>query len=70
MAAKVVQWGRRDIDAAWFAEELEIDPWVRGFRPPRTARWMRSLRDGLQLVPVGLVVGLGVVAFRGFASRD
>lgn len=69
VAAKVVQWGRRDVDAAWFTEQLQADPWVRGLRPPRAARWMRSLRDGVQLIPVALVLGLGAAALQA-ASAD
>lgn len=70
VAAKVVQWGRYDIDTAWFAEQLRGDPWVRGQRPPLAARWLRSLRDGLQLIPAALLLAFGAVAFQATATGE
>lgn len=70
VAAKVVQWGRCDIDTVWFSEQLQVDPWVRGERPPLAARWLRSLRDGLQLVPAALLLALGAVALQATSAEE
>jgi hypothetical protein len=70
VAAKIVEWGRHEINAAWFTEQLQVDPWLRGTRPPRAARWMRSLRDGLQLVPVAIVVGFGAAVFQAASAGE
>ena len=70
VATRILEWGRREIDVAWFTEQLKVDPWVRGVRPPRRARWARALKDGMQLVPTALVALVGAFTLRELVTRD
>jgi len=77
IASRVVQWGRNELKNDWFAEQLRLDPWIRGLRPSRRARWTRHFLDGLQLAPAAtlatllmLVMWEGATALRPPAKRD
>lgn len=70
VATRVLEWGRREIDATWFSEQLMVDPWVRGLRAPRRARWARLLRDGVQLFPTPLVIAVSAFALRDVVAKN
>ncbi len=70
IAVHVVRWGHHEIDTSWFAEQLAADPWSPDFRPSTQSRWIRQLRDGMQLVPGTVVAMVGVLVIRDMLRRE